>query len=156
MGVTHVSIFHGQLSMSLSRGRAWRVDGNDHNGNVACGTNANARRGWTCPPNTGMWYVGTARNVDGLRGLGLAMHTWGEQLFADGYVNTLGLRLIIAPPFDSSPPNAEIDPANPGTVVRRWETTPASYPYDPYTFSFRIENNAYVWSPPETAPETAP
>jgi hypothetical protein len=145
-----------QHSETLAAVNSWRVDGNDHHDRVVGGTNINARRGWRCPPGTGMWYVGAARNPSALTGLALAMHTWGAQLYANGYMGTLGLRLIIAPPpLDNSPPGSEINPANPGSVVERFYSSPASAPLDPYTFNFRIVDGQYSWDPP-VAPLPSP
>ena len=90
MGIPHVSVFHAHRSIAGNPVVHWRVNQTHEI--------ANARRSWNCPEGGGMWYPGAAlpaatpttpRSV-----LTTAMHDWGVQLFNDGYVSTLGLRLM--------------------------------------------------------------
>ncbi|KFY93491.1 hypothetical protein V498_04395 [Pseudogymnoascus sp. VKM F-4517 (FW-2822)] len=73
------------------------------------------------------------------------MAQYSAQLYANGYMGRLGLRLIIAPPLNS-PPGSEINPANPGSVVERYYSSPASAPLDPGAIAIaiaveKVENN---------------
>ncbi|KAK2024730.1 hypothetical protein LX32DRAFT_696951 [Colletotrichum zoysiae] len=81
------------------------------------------------------------------------MQRWGEQLYADGYVGTAGLRLIVEPPEGEV--GSEIRPENPGYVVRppRGYTTAAGN-LNPYELNFLMDNGAYsfVTAPPPPPP----
>lgn len=111
-----------------------------------CGelTRYTRRTGWDCPVGGGSWYVGAARNMEGANDLTRAMHTWGEQLWADGYMATLGLRLIFEPPSDSL--GGEINPNSPGTLVHGSSArTTAAMLGNPYWRNFLIDCGNYLW-----------
>lgn len=120
MGVSRISVFHGQgirdssTAPTLDGGGDWRVDGRD--------LSFNARGGWECPIDEGYWYMGTIEDMEGESTLTELLYTWGLGLWTEGYVSSLGLRLVIEPP--NGPPTEEIDPRDPGFVV---------YPPDGYT-----------------------
>jgi hypothetical protein len=89
-----------------------------------------------------MWYPGAALAESTPRThLTTAMHDWGVQLFNDGYVSTLGLRLIYNPPEGSQV--GEIDPANPGTLVMRNGGSAAYNYWDPYTLNWLTYDDNY-------------
>ncbi|KAK2015028.1 hypothetical protein LZ32DRAFT_656702 [Colletotrichum eremochloae] len=99
----------------------------------------------------GAWRVdGNPRSPNPLL---LQMQRWGEQLYADGYVGTASLRLIIKPPKGEV--GSEIRPENPGYVVRppRGYTTAAGN-LNPYELNFLMDNGAYsfVTAPPPPPP----
>lgn len=137
VGVPHVSIYHGQfIEPANNQDGAWRVSNEL--------TRYTRRTGWDCPAGGGSWYVGAARNMVGENALTLAMHTWGEQLWADGYMATLGLRLIFEPPSGSL--GGEINPNSPGTLVHGSEArTTAAMRGNPYWRNFLIDRNNYLW-----------
>lgn len=67
------------------------------------------------------------------------MWRWGEILYEQGYVNYLGLRVIIDPP-EGNWEGEQIDPSNRGTLVRPPRLTQAFGDSDtPYNINFLIE-----------------
>ncbi|KFY18019.1 hypothetical protein V492_00206 [Pseudogymnoascus sp. VKM F-4246] len=137
VAVPHVSIYHGQfIELGNNQDGAWRVSGER--------TRYTRRTGWDCPAGGGSWYVGAARDMEGANDLTVAMHAWGEQLWADGYMATLGLRLIIEPPPGSL--GGEINPSTPGTLVHgRSARTSAAQLGNPYWRNFLIDRGNYLW-----------
>jgi hypothetical protein len=134
VGIPHLRVFHAHRSIAGSLDVHWRVNQTD--------PVANARRGWSCPEGGGMWYPGAALAESTPRThLTTAMHDWGVQLFNDGYVSTLGLRLIYNPPEGSQV--GEIDPANPGTLVMRNGGSAAYNYWDPYTLNWLTYDDNY-------------
>ncbi|KAL5349117.1 hypothetical protein ACLOAV_005405 [Pseudogymnoascus australis] len=118
LGVPGFRIYHGQEVRPEDGYGQWRVENRDTGG-------LNARHGWTCPD------AGAVR-----------LQTWAEGLWAEGYVSTYGLRLIIEPPTGDL--GGEINPENPGYLVRPPNGyTTAAGNRNPYMLNFLLENGYY-------------
>ena len=142
MGVPGFRVFHGQQARPFSDEPgegAWRVQGGE-------GTTLTARNGWFCPEDTGYWWVGLPINTGGggSPALSQLLQDWGRRLWRDGYTSRLGQRLIIEPPNGASP-QEELDPENPGYIVRPphgW-TTAVGEGGSPYDVNFLIDGTSY-------------
>ncbi|KAG6006481.1 hypothetical protein E4U21_007025 [Claviceps maximensis] len=136
-GVFDLRVMHGQYWMHGRPGQAWRVS----RGNA----DYNTRDGFTCEEElNSLWYVGAESTIqDGEPEWARLLHRWGQTLHRQGYVNTLGLRMIIDPPQGADP--TEINPELPGTVSRGGGTSVVGG-LNPYNINFLLEGSAYQFT----------
>ncbi|KAH6608262.1 chitinase (class v) [Trichoderma cornu-damae] len=139
MGIPGFRVFHAQEPRRLATG-AWRVDSRQTGPYTA-------RTGWECAEGDGYWYIGSPDVVEG-EFLEL-MQEWGEWLYAEGYVSTLGLRLIVNPPGLE---NGDIDPSNPGDLVEPSGSSSAAGGLDPYELNWLVYGGAYNFFPAAPPP----
>jgi chitinase len=137
MGIPRLSFFHGQ-DITVDSNGGWRVDNEDPAG-------FNSRAGFNCPEDgigQALWYIGTPLDLHGLSDGELRfwnrLDTWARNLFNAGYTGTAGQGLI----FQSGAmlPNGDIDPGNPGILLRPGGASSQAGGQDPYRLSFTTQN----------------
>lgn len=137
MGVTAVTVFHGQnFTYYNASGHGRRVYNRDIRGR-------NLRRKFHCRTRRqSLWYVG--RNVVVPRHISeesrvwyKSIEKWGESLFNEGYAGTPGISMILS--GGTLRDNGDIDPENRGMLLRPW-TSSIRGRY-PYTINWLVRND---------------
>ncbi|KAM5353155.1 hypothetical protein ACJZ2D_016957 [Fusarium nematophilum] len=131
MGVTGMTVYHGQDVELVQGRRSWRVNNQEH-------TVRTGRSGWYCQEGGGLWFVGAPSPEAESDILYEEMDNFGRLLWRQGYVRSPGLRLIME---DRGSMDTEIDPENPGTLLRRGEASSALRGGDPYSVNWLMDEN---------------
>lgn len=135
-----MTAFHGQYWNRVGNQGQWRITAQE--------SPDNDREEIYCPDDDGygLWYIGgrlSPPETDN-NDITALLQLWGEMIYAQGYVDQPGLRMIIDPPAGGAV--GPIDPSNPGELSRGGRGSQILSGRNPYRVNFLIDRAPDGWS----------